>query len=341
MPHDSKKMLVGPIFMAKKQSNLYSEVAELTTAEAVQGARYRFSLEDSTILKQLALARQKGKLVLVLGAGISLPSGIEGWQALIRNAAGAMFASTPRREIVPILCDGSVSPTVQTRFCESSAKTKAGFRVHLVKALYQNYRRTTPNKTIDALVTLILGLDGFRPITDIITYNFDNLLETALKKEIRRRAVGMRVHIVHSDSTYRSSIDDHVVRVFHPHGYLPLGQNAVLYEEPIVFSETDYHQHFMRYDYWANAVQVDLFSRRMCLFVGLSFQCPNMRRLLDYVRGRGHLRAEHAAVMRMRPDHTHHFEHQILEEDLRSFNVKTAWVSSYANIPPYLLRVKA
>jgi hypothetical protein len=319
------------------EADVYKDIVALAAKEGLESYNYDPRIGDDQLRDRLLLARQNHRLTLVIGAGVSVASGLDSWQMLVQNAARAMFANTAFDALVPVLNASQRSSIIQIRFCESSAKLKTAFRVFLVEALYQNYDPNKKNPSMDALCSLILGLDGRSPVRNIITYNFDNLLEIALRRAIAESDIDLEISSIYSLEQYRSEVRPKVIRILHPHGFLPHGEEfGALAELPIVFSETDYHRHFLDYSYWANTAQLNAFARYTCLFVGLSFDCANMRRLLDFVRLQGPTVRKHAAIVRVRDPHTRHFENYLVEKDLESFGVEPVWIKDYSQIPVFV-----
>ena len=293
-----------PVFRARRGSQVtvsdkrYRELVASTAAEELRHYSYKPTIQDNAVRERLVAARQNFRLVLVLGAGVSLPSGLDTWQTLINNAASSMYADSATPDAPSILFASSRSPIIQARFYELSAATKTAFRLYLYEALYKNYKPSVENLVLEVISKMILGLDGGSIIPEIITYNFDNLLKLTLHKLIVEQHLPKRVIPIYSEDSYRKGAQPGCIRVYHPHGYLPYrGKFTSVSQVPIVFSETDYHRDFLVYSFWANQSQLSMFARNSCLFIGLSFECTNMRRLLDYVKFRSSLRHSHGAFM--------------------------------------------
>lgn len=75
---------------------------------------------------------------------------------------------------------------------------------------------------------------------------------------------------------------------YHVHGALPIRQyvnppekNRKIDNGNFVFSEDEYHSEYADSYRWSNLTQIGLLGRRKGLFVGLSMQDPNLRRLID------------------------------------------------------------
>lgn len=309
------------------------ELIEITAARAMADHRaYTPKIKDPALCERLAAARSAGTLTLVLGAGISYPSGAPGWEDLIAHAGARAFPA----DIIAAVEASRLSSVARVRFFESQIG-KMVFRGHLKDALYAKVTKHAAN--LGAIAAFIIG-EGERPrVGNVITYNFDDLLEQAIARHgsARHRAVS-------SAADYNTPVSDDTVRVYHPHGYLPQdGDFERVADSPIVFSENDYHRHFVDHAYWANTVQMAAFGSSHCLFIGLSFSDGNLRRLLDYSKGRGPRR--HVAIQRICPDHavpgSPYVGNFVTERDLRSLAVDTLWVRSYDDISDVLSTISS
>jgi hypothetical protein len=123
-------------------------------------------------------------------------------------------------------------------------------------------------------------------VHELLTYNFDCLLEEALD------AIGRRYTRVDRDSF---PVDGELP-IRHVHGWLEREPSDA---EWLVFAEDEFHARYADPFDWSNVVQLNAFSQRCCLFVGLSMDDPDLRRLLDAVSGRkpGRSRAPHFALL--------------------------------------------
>jgi NAD-dependent SIR2 family protein deacetylase len=322
------------------KDELYRDIVAVTAKDGLDKYKFVPTLTDEGIRKRLSEARRNGHLTLVLGAGISLPSGLDSWEVLVARAATKLFAGTSISKMPDILKASNKSSIAKIRFCESTTELKTGFRVFLTEALYENYESKKTNTNINSLCNLILGLDGKPQVREVVTYNFDNLLELALQKEKKKASLDLNIVSVISAETYQRTNDPNSIRIYHPHGFLPHGRSFRSTSKlPIVFSETDYHKHFQDVSYWANSFQLDRFSQSTCLFVGISFECPNMRRLLDYVQLQGGGAHAHAALMRIKPAHDRNLENFLIAKDLESFGVSPVWIASYGDVPAFLASI--
>jgi hypothetical protein len=78
-----------------------------------------------------------------------------------------------------------------------------------------------------------------------------------------------------------------VLPSYHVHGVLSLEELPTLIkageipERRLVFSEDEYHEEYSDPYRWSNMTQMSLLGRHVGLFVGLSLEDPNIRRLID------------------------------------------------------------
>lgn len=166
-------------------------------------------------------------------------------------------------------------------------------------------------------------------LESIITFNFDDLIESALSNHNIEHTP-----IWKEGQTY--GID--ALPIFHVHGFLPNERDV---EEPnLVFSEEAYHSQFIDPYSWSNLIQLNLFSTNVCLFVGLSLSDPNLRRLLD-ISWRRNQRCKHYIIMKKIPQKskTDEIVTMLFEQDANSLGLNVIWCSDFSDIPNILLKV--
>jgi hypothetical protein len=110
--------------------------------------------------------------------------------------------------------------------------------------------------------------EGKKGVKGIITYNYDSLLEEAL------RTIGR----TYDRRDRRDKGSNRGVPLRHVHGFLERSANP---DEWIILSEKQYHDEYSNPYAWSNVVQLNAFRETTCLFVGLSMTDPNLRRLLE------------------------------------------------------------
>lgn len=138
-------------------------------------------------------------------------------------------------------------------------------RLYLVrKALYGGASNRQPS----ALMSVLADLTADQRVMAVLTYNYDDLLERALRNRY------VQVVPIWEPSTMPANGD---VPIFYPHGYLKEAGGPLV---PIVLAEEDYHAYATDGYGWRNLVQLRQFSTSSCLFIGCSLTDPQVRRLL-------------------------------------------------------------
>src|SRR5262249_49423781 len=138
--------------------------------------------------------------------------------------------------------------------------------------MYSNYRQPAQPTVLQAICDLIEKNNPRHGVDSIVTFNFDDLLET----ELRHRKVAVQC-ITSSDRQHGNSL-----RVIHTHGFVP--RAGPISRKEIVFTEPDYHHLTETVFHWGLSEIVDLLRKNTVLFIGLSMSDPSLRRLLDASR---------------------------------------------------------
>lgn len=163
--------------------------------------------------------------------------------------------------------------------------------------------------------------------------------------------------------------EQHQLPIYHVHGYLPR-KGQLTSKNRVVLSEDGYHEQYTDVYGWNNLIQINKFKDLNCLFIGLSFSDPNLRRLLDIAKNeRGDEEIHHYCFKKrhnkgnvssrlekllsgnedildeiilshLRP---HDFVSDLIqlmekfeENDALSFGIGILWVDSYDDIPRIL-----
>ena len=239
-----------------------------------------FWSENIDLLWHAAAAYQRGTLSVFTGAGLSCGCGLPVWPDLVRElhveVARRQF---PQHEVygtydAPKGWGGlAVAQTsleldvlkgiplpIQSRYCKE--RLGADYRTVLQQVLYK--RNFKASKSVTALA-------GLTKLKAVCTYNYDDLIESSAKSRPFRSITG----------PVENKID--AVPVYHVHGLPPADLSPP--SGDIVFSEDEYHAMYANSTHWSNLIQLSLLMQSECvLFLGLSFEDPNLRRLLDAAR---------------------------------------------------------
>lgn len=298
------------------------------------------NLEEKIDLLKGALI--DNQLTLVCGAGISKASSIPTWNELLVNILNDVYSndrgsSTENK----VSAESLLSLMPQSNLILGKYLKlilKDDFNKTVQKHLYLNYNFFYEFETFNphletnimkAIVELSRPKRSGKRLESIITFNFDDLIESALSNHNIEHTP-----IWKEGQTY--GID--ALPIFHVHGFLPNERDV---EEPnLVFSEEAYHSQFIDPYSWSNLIQLNLFSTNVCLFVGLSLSDPNLRRLLD-ISWRRNQRCKHYIIMKKIPQKskTDEIVTMLFEQDANSLGLNVIWCSDFSDIPNILLKV--
>jgi hypothetical protein len=240
-------------------------------------------------IEQLRAAYRSGDLVLVLGAGASKGVGLPDWDTLLRTLLIEVFdtdrdAGGPQSLAMAQMFSElfSPGPLVAARFFrrhfreqKSKSPDALPFESVIRNALYEKLPASAATSSpLFQEIRQFCVAAGKSPVLDsIITYNYDDVLERYLDN------IGIEIPY---DPIYEVGMRPASDRlpIYHVHGYLP-GTGDLPTSPRIVLSEDVYHEQYTDIYSWSNIVQINKFTEKTCLFVGVSLSDPNLRRLLD------------------------------------------------------------
>lgn len=363
------------------------------------------SIDKEQSINRLINAYRNEELVLVLGAGVSVPYNLLEWKSLLQglllisikkdSKTKATEVHTNPEQLTGNTIDDSniivselfskvfdISPLIAARYLRNKynhkpngiADKKSGtqtFESEVQSLLYASLKKEEEGKVYDSgLIKEIRQLciaAGKHPNLDsIITYNFDDILEESLSN------FGIDIpHKVIYDVGMPPEQDK--LPIYHVHGYLPRNGNLGQ-KHRVIFSEEIYHEQYMDIYNWSNIVQINKFREKTCLFIGVSFSDPNMRRLLDIAQEqRGDRSVQHIVIKkredvadilkalqgiiekdktlkdRLEKDEKKLFEvvnelkrlrEDFEEKDAYSFGVATIWVNNFTEIDKIVHRIR-
>ena len=135
------------------------------------------------------------------------------------------------------------------------------------KSLYSSYEDNPYILNISPLYQELIELVKKYSISNIINYNYDDTFFHCLK---------------HNGLKYRNCYGSNEIKgekhIFYPHGYIPM-KGGVITE--IVLSEDDYQNQIYKQNLWSNNIQTTLFASNTNIFIGLSLNDSNIRRLIN------------------------------------------------------------
>jgi len=230
--------------------------------------------EREELIKKAQDAVSLGSNALFLGAGVSMSAKMPSWKELLKGLMGEVKQLETQtldafKELSSqILEECGDSNLIMGRFLQTAISlydNKAVFSELIQKYLYND------NDTSQLLVNLARIIQQ-KKVNEVITYNFDDLLEQNLTK------ISLTDSIDYTSISKDAEIKGHnTLPIYHVHGIIPK-EGPV---DTVVFSEEEYHKRYSTAFHWSNVEQLHALTRMHCFFVGLSMTDPNLRRLLD------------------------------------------------------------
>lgn len=242
-------------------------------------------------IRRLQHARRRGRLIFVLGSGINAPYGLPDWPTLIVRLlldSGRIrkAKAVGEERIREILHDVIRDPLLQGVAVRSAFAREAQWleclRSHV--NAYDPEDVCDPAKPLWKVATLIASqflADRSRHIP-VLTFNYDGLLEVALRKALGRAATA--IHSVSDEEEFFSSIHRAGIFIHHLHGFIDHPSSDIVLDAASYVNVLAAPGH-----HWSwQCMNSHLFHRDgAAVFLGLSLLDPNLRLLLTQSAARG------------------------------------------------------
>jgi gluconate kinase len=204
---------------------------------------------------------------------------------------------------------------------------------------------------LDAIVALARAERDVKGVQALVSYNFDDIVDEAL----RRSSVRCKTVV-----SGRDNVPPGTLPCYHVHGVLPfaaylsmarrtlVSRGKLKAKGNLVFSEDQYHAEYADPYKWSNMTQMSLLGRFAGLFVGLSMEDPNIRRLVDVTHSQYPDVPNYAILPRRvplsrgRPSKKGVLRNLFEDVENTSFagiGVKVIWVDDYDQVPEVLTKV--
>jgi hypothetical protein len=310
-------------------------------------------------------------LVLVVGAGISTASRLPGWKEMLVRVGENCWGRGGREKVEKLLQAGMSLPAIAGVLQSECGNSPVLFQRQLKKALYRDFpfreQALQPKKRAGQMRDLVDFVDGRSPgaarnstlaavaalcvrrsedgnflpnprVHAVVTSNVDVLLRTYMRARYGEWLLGT----VESPRRTRRAGK---VPTYYMHGFLRY--YARVREpgdepSPCVFTEEEYFDFFNRPYSVFNYTMLYLLREYNCLFVGMSMQDLNIRRLLHYstaeLRGPAQARPtrtglRHFAMLK-RPDDPE--LERLTDISLRRIGARALWIDDFEEIPEHL-----
>lgn len=262
-----------------------------------------------------------GKNTFFLGAGVSSSAGLPSWDKLLQS----MIKQSSQ-------CDNSED---YSNNLNKDSDNSSIIKGRYIKMLYNNDDNNFVTSIKNALNVsannslLIRNIGNAiktKRINQIITYNYDDLIENELDLSgINFTSISKSERLI-GDS----------LPIYHVHGYIPIiRKNRKYNPNDVRLSEDSYHEIYKDSYHWSNVIQLYALNNSTCFFIGLSMKDPNLRRLLDISTKRGDESIYHFAFLK-RDEFT---QHKLTENIFREMEVQIIWFEEFNELPHLINRI--
>ena len=297
--------------------------------------------ERESIIESARFSYREDHCTFFLGAGVSISAGGPSWEMLLRKIIQKYKTVGKQSDFNKIYECCGMSPIILGRYVASDKKMLERISEYLQRyVLYKNVR-PEDSDLIKAICEAVVGpgnderIAAAGGVESIITYNYDDMVETALEKCGIQTA---RVYL-------KNRIKKDEFPIYHVHGIIPQEKQDII-STPIL-GEKEYHQIYRESYQWSNVEQLHALDRNTCFFVGLSMTDPNLRRLLDISRSGSDNDYQHFAFLQRKPlfkpeeVHKNDMHFRTIEFQLSDLGVQVIWYENHSEIPGFIRRIIA
>ncbi len=241
-----------------------------TRGPVISEVTYDWRSDRDSTMGHAKVSIAENNFSLFLGAGVSMSANLPSWWNLLKDMIDTCkqkeFKDRDIEKLTKVCYNSSI---VMGRFVRMMMEKKSNDEDYyqcLHDALYGGisaYR----SPLIDEICNLVYSKKS--QAQSIITYNFDDVMERAL----RERGIG-------NYSVFGQNQPQRFFPIYHVHGFIPYANKDDIKSVPVL-SEEEYHRVYASSYNWSNVEQLHALSRTTCIFIGLSMTDPNLRRLLD------------------------------------------------------------
>ena len=284
-------------------------------------------------------AFREDRCCFFLGAGVSMDAGGPSWEDLLRKIVRHFKGLGLKGDFEKVYSWCGMSPIILGRYVASGKKRLMAVSDYLRRYVLYNKVDIDKSELIKSICEAVKGpqenernvLTG--KIDSIITYNYDDLIETALEK------FGVSTARIYLKNRNRRN----EFPVFHVHGLIPQMKREIA--STPVFSEKEYHEMYKEAYHWSNVEQLHALDRNTCFFIGMSMNDPNLRRLLDISRSGGDNECHHFVFLKrenlFEPEEVDKNEMHFttVENQLEGLGVQVIWYEEHSEVPGLLRKV--
>lgn len=224
----------------------------------------------------------KSNLSFALGAGCSIDANISNWETLSRALGYELLYGILDKDesaYFNMVIANKMTDSIFSSFDKTSAleaiqnlyetkATKFDYYKSLQKILYMSY--DSPSDANTTLMKSICKCIIRNGINEVLTYNFDSVLEQTLDN----------AYSSNKKEVETSMTNIHGIDIYHVHGYIPYDYKMKTNVNNFIFTDKDYYENAINPNNFTNVTQKNLFNRYKVIFVGVSFTDSNLKEIL-------------------------------------------------------------
>ncbi len=223
---------------------------------------------DDILRRYLAHQLLRGRVSLVLGAGISLHFGLPAWGNLIERLFESKGATPPAKHGV----EDQAEYFRHTYYENEDDKLIDAIHAALYRDVKVDFLTLRQHATLAGVGALLMA-SRRGSASEVITLNYDDLLEIYLRYH------GFVTESVFQEKHWAGYSD---ATVYHLHGFVPFDPNAER-SENVVLDQQSYAKLAGRENSVWRQLALSIMRRRTCLFIGLSGDDRNLDSILNEV----------------------------------------------------------
>lgn len=272
-------------------------------------------MEKEILIKRYSEALEDGRAAIFAGAGLSVSAGFVDWKGLLKNIAEELKISI--RDYTNLV------ELAQYYVNESRNTTELG------QAIVNSFPTSTNPTTNHEILTSL-------PIRTYWTTNFDKLIERSLEK------AGKICDVKSSPTSLAISKNQRDAIVYKMHGDVDNPDKTILTRDQ--FEKYEYtHKAFLE------SLGYDL-TNKTFLFLGFSFDDPNLRYVLKHVRMlyKNNQRRHYYILRKVRQSQNEseddfiyrQRQQELFIEDIKNYGIETILIDDYREITEILVSVE-
>ena len=335
----SKKQKLAEIYQVDEFLEKVKRVAKIN--DEIDSLEHDWKEMRESHLQSAQIDYHKNKCYLFLGSGVSMDAGGPSWEELLRKIMKRFKKFGKQKDFDKVYEWCGMSPIILGRYASLNKKMLQDVTEYLRKFVLYRGVNEDDSELIKAICEVVEGSCNDERIVvsgkvdSIITYNYDDLVESALEN----RGVNV-ARIFQKSRNYRNEFP-----VYHVHGLIPKEVNGIA-STPII-GEKEYHLMYKESYHWSNVEQLHALDRNTCFFIGLSMTDPNLRRLLDISMSGSDKEARHYAFLHRKSlfpqddveKNRSHFN--TIEYQLSDLGVHVIWYENHNEVPGMIRRIIA